>query len=200
MRLWRGGAPLLLASTSPTRRALLDGAGLAVETEAPGVDERAVEGASAAPPVLAQRLAREKALAVSRRRPGRIVAGADQTLDLGGQTLHKVADIAAAHAQLKRLVGRTHSLHSAFALARDGAVLAEGADRAHLAMRLLDDGAIALYLALTGEDSLASVGIYRYEALGVHLFETVEGDHATILGFPLLPFLAALRRLGLLAL
>ncbi len=115
--LWLPPEPLLLASTSATRRALLASAGLPVETQAPGVDERAVEDAAQGgppdPPALARRLAAEKARAVSRRHPGRIVLGADQVLDCGGAVFHKPADREAAREQLKALAGRSHVLHSA---------------------------------------------------------------------------------------
>jgi septum formation protein len=195
--LWRPADPLLLASTSPTRRMLLESASLPVETEAPGIDERAM----AAPPrELARRLAAEKALAVSRRRAARVVVGADQVLELDGTAMHKPVDRAAAQRQIARLAGRTHALHSAFAVARDGEVVGEGLGTAHLTMRALDQEAIGRYLDAAGEAVTQSVGGYRLEGVGVHLFERVEGDHATILGLPLLALLAALRRLGLLAL
>jgi septum formation protein len=206
--LWRDPAPLLLASTSETRRTLLASAGLPVETEAPGVDERAIEdeatGRRAGGPDCAARLARrlacEKALAVSRRRPGRVVVGADQTLACEERLFHKPSDRAAAEAQLAALAGRTHTLHAGVAVARDGGILHESVDVAHLRMRPLAADDIALYAALAGERVTASVGAYRIEGLGIHLFEEVEGAHSTILGLPLLPLLAGLRGLGLLAL
>jgi septum formation protein len=202
--LWTHPDKLLLASTSATRLGLLVSAGLFVETQNSGIDERAVEEAAAHesldPPGLAARLAAEKALAVSRRHPGRVVLGADQVLACDGEVFHKPADRAAAHAQLKRLAGRQHSLHSAGALAIGGQVVERFSSVAHLTLRPLTDEAIDLYLDLAGPDVLKSVGVYQLEGFGIHLFETVEGDHSTILGLPLLPLLAALRRLGCLAL
>lgn len=202
--LWTGPAPLLLASTSATRRALLDGAGLTAEAEASGVDERAIEEeaikGSLAPEALAQRLAAEKALAVSRRHPDRIVLGADQILACGGALLHKPADRAAARVNLLSLAGRVHSLHSAGALAIGGQVVESFTASANLTMRPLTEASVDLYLDLAGPEVLASVGVYQAEGLGIHLFEHVEGDHSTILGLPLLPLLSALRRLGCLAL
>jgi septum formation protein len=178
---------------------LVESAGLPVEVEAPGVDERRIEAAvQGSPQDLARRLAAEKALAVSGRRPARIVVGADQVLALDGAIMHKPVDGAAARRQLARLSGRTHHLHSAFAIAQDGAVLRDGLDTARLTMRALDDIAIGRYLDLAGEDVTRSVGGYRLESVGVHLFGRIEGDHTTILGLPLLPLLAALRSLDLL--
>lgn len=201
--LWLADAPLVLASRSTIRRVVLESAGIPVEAMVAEVDERDLEdrarsaGADAAG--VAQALAVAKAVAVSRLKPGRLVLGADQTLDLAGEALHKPDGPAGARAQLRRLAGRRHVLHSAAALARDGAVMAEAADAALLTMRPLDDAMIGRYLAAAGEAVLGSVGAYQLEGVGVHLFETIEGNHFTILGLPLLPLLDRLRRLGAIA-
>ncbi|MCJ2034222.1 Maf family protein [Methylobacterium sp. J-068] len=199
--LWRGARALLLASTSPTRRGLLESAGLRVETEAPGVDERAVEAACAglAPEALARRLAESKAAAVAARHPDRVVIGADQVLACGDRLFHKPADLATARAQIADLAGRTHALHAAVALAVDGAVAETFVETARLTMRPLDPAAIAAYVDLVGADQVrASVGGYQLEGLGIHLFSEIAGDHSTILGLPLLPLLARLRARNLL--
>ncbi|MBJ6128019.1 Maf family protein [Microvirga splendida] len=202
--LWTPSEKLLLASTSATRLTLLVSAGLPVETQGSGIDERAVEEAAAHegldPPSLAARLTAEKALAVSRRHPDRVVLGADQVLACDGQVFHKPADRGEARLQLERLAGREHSLHSAGALAVGGQIVERFSERARLTLRPLTDEAIDLYLDLAGPDVLKSVGVYQLEGFGIHLFEAVEGDHSTILGLPMLPLLAALRRLGCLAL
>ena len=200
---WRAPQPLLLASTSPARRMLLESAGLPVETEAAGIDERALEERlrTADPAALARGLAVEKALAVSGRRPGRIVVGADQILALEGELLHRPTTVAEAKAQLARLAGKTHGLHSAVAVARDGEALASLVEGAQLTMRPLTSDAIDAYAAIAGTERLTqSVGAYHIEGIGIHLFDRVEGDHATILGLPLLPLLRVLRDLDLLAL
>ncbi|MDO9426943.1 MAG: Maf family nucleotide pyrophosphatase [Methylobacterium sp.] len=199
--LWRGAAPLLLASTSPTRRALLTSAGLTVETQAPGVDERAVEAACAGlgPVDLALRLARAKAEAVAARAPDRIVVGADQVLECDGVVFHKPADAAAARTQLARLAGRTHRLHAAVALCGGGHPPESFVETAHLTVRPLGAAAIAAYVGRAGPAATASVGAYQLEGLGIHLFTRIDGDHTTILGLPLLPLLARLRARQLLA-
>lgn len=205
-RLWLPDEPLVLASTSPTRRLLVEATGIPVVTQAPRVDERAAEAAArAADPAIdgagiAAALAAAKALAVSRERPGAIVVGADQTLELGDELLHKPASRADAAAQIARMAGRTHVLVSAVAIARAGAVLSVVSDAARLTMRPLDQAAIGLYLDLAGDAALASVGGYQLEGLGAHLFEAVAGDHTTILGLPIPPLLAILRKQGALAL
>jgi len=202
--LWTGSEKLLLASTSATRLALLVSAGLSVETQGSDVDERAIETAAQSegldPPALAARLAAEKALAVSRRHPERVVLGADQVLACGSAVFHKVAGRDAARRQLQALSAKNHALHSAGALAIGGRSVESFVATATLTMRPLTDDAIDLYLDLAGPTVLHSVGVYHYEGLGVHLFDSVEGDHSTILGLPLLPLLSALRRLGCLAL
>lgn len=202
-QLWLAGEPLLLASGSTTRRDMLMAAGVPVEALAARIDERAIEAAlqEKVEPAnaVAAALARAKALAVSQARPGRTVLGADQTLTCEGISFHKPATSAAAMGQIATLAGKPHELHSAFALARDGAVLAEGVASARLTMRPLTPGFIATYLAELGPLALASVGGYQIEGLGAQLFEAVDGDHFTILGLPLLAVLAALRDLGLLA-
>ena len=198
--LWRGGAPLVLASKSAARRALLEVARLPYEAISVEVDERALEAAEvekgADPAAVAAVLARAKALAGSAVRSGRLVIGADQTLALGSEAFHKPADRAAARLQLERLSGGTHALHSALALVRDGEVLFETVDSAYLSMRGLSAPALDAYLAAAGDSVLGSVGGYQLEGLGIHLFERVAGDHSVILGLPLLPLLSFLRHRG----
>nr|WP_246339942.1 Maf family protein [Ancylobacter tetraedralis] len=191
---------MVLASKSPARRALLDAARLPHEAFGVDVDERGLEadavGSGAGPAEVASVLARAKALAGSRMRPGRLVIGADQTLALGVEAFHKPADRAGAKAQIRRLAGHTHALHAAIAVARDGNILFGCMETAFLSMRELDDAAIEAYLTAAGEAVSTSVGGYQLEGLGIHLFERIEGDHSVILGLPLLPLLAFLRRQG----
>jgi septum formation protein len=200
--LWLGKKPLVLASGSATRRDLLQAAAIPVDVVRPEVDERGLsrplEEAGAAPGIVARRLARAKAAAGSRLAPGRLTIGADQTLWCEGRFLHKPVDRAAAAAQLAQLSGRTHSLHAASALALDGRVIWTSLRTARLTVRRLSDTMIDRYLDTVGELALGSVGGYQLEGAGIQLFERVTGDHSTILGLPLLPLLAELRRRGLL--
>jgi septum formation protein len=133
---------------------------------------------------------------VARSVPGRLVLGADQTLARGNKRFSKPANRAAAAGQLRALRGRTHELHSALALVRDGAVLFDCVESARLTMRKISDRFIDDYLDMAGAAALASVGAYQLEGIGIHLFERVEGDYFTILGLPLLPLLAYLRQNG----
>jgi septum formation protein len=200
MTLWRGKSPLILASQSRARQALLTNAGINFEAVTAEIDERAVQQASglSAPGEIASLLAREKALSVSARLSGKFVVGADQTLALGERLFSKPAGRAQAAEQLRELAGHSHELHSAVAVARDGKILFEAAAIAVMTMRRLGEAEIDAYLDQAGDAVTSSVGAYQLEGLGVHLFERIEGDHFTILGLPLLPLLAYLRNEGLL--
>jgi septum formation protein len=201
MSLWRGKYPLILASQSRARQALLANAGIDFEAVPAEIDERAIQQASglSAPEDIAALLAREKARLVSTRQPGQFVIGADQTLALEQRLFSKPAGRAQAAEQLRALAGHGHELHSAVAVAREGRILFEATAFARMTMRRLGDADIDAYLDAAGEGVTSSVGAYQLEGLGVHLFERIEGDHFTILGLPLLQLLAFLRSERLLA-
>ncbi len=201
MSLWQDERPLVLASRSSSRRAMLEAAGLPVEVRAADVDERAVEKAAgiSTPPAAAVLLARTKAKAVAAAMPGRIVVGADQTLAFGDRRLDKPADRAAARDQLMTLAGRTHYLHSAVAVAQDDKLLFDAVDTASLTLRPLSGPFVDRYLDAAGTAVLESVGAYQLENKGIHLFERIDGNYFTILGLPLLPLLDFLRCHGSLA-
>jgi septum formation protein len=199
-RLWLAREPLLLASGSKIRQALLSAAGVAVEVRPADLDERALEHAAPPDPsAIAVFLARAKASAVATLNPGRLTLGADQVLALGSERFSKPADRGAALAQLRALRGKTHELHSAVALVRDGTVLFEHVSVARLTMRVCSDHFLDLYLDAIGKAAVTSVGAYQLEGLGVQLFERIDGDYFTILGLPLLAALDFLRRHGSLA-
>jgi septum formation protein len=200
MTIWRGKDPLILGSQSRARQMLLANAGISFDAVPADIDERALQKNSglSAPGEIAGLLAREKACFVSSKNPGRHVVGADQTLALGNRLFSKPAGRAQAADQLRLLAGRTHELHSAVAVARDGKVVFSDVSVARLTMRALTGSEIRAYLDEAGEAVTSSVGAYQLEGLGVHLFDYLEGDHFTILGLPLLPLLAFLRREQLL--
>jgi septum formation protein len=191
---------IILASKSPFRSALLKNAGINFSVQSANIDERAVEAplyeTGATPEDVALVLAEAKALDVSVRKPGTLVIGSDQTLSLGDEVLHKPSDMEAARRQLLKLSGKTHHLNSAIVLARDGETLWRHVSVARMTLRDLDPGFVGRHLSRIGETALQSVGAYQFEGEGVQLFEKVEGDYFTIVGLPLLPLLAELRREG----
>jgi septum formation protein len=197
---WRGTAPLILASQSLARQGLLSAAGIPFEIYAAAIDERGIEaqlvasGANAAD--IALHLSRAKALPVSGEKSGRLVIGADQTLCLEGRLFAKPDGRAAAMAQLEALSGRSHELYSGCCVARENTLLFETVGVARLSCRRLSPTFIDAYLKNIGDALLGSAGVYRIEGPGIHLFDAIEGDHATILGLPLLPLLKFLREEG----
>ena len=200
--LQSGRAPLILASSSKVRARLLEAAGLAFTVQPPGLDEhvmrQAVGGSTGAlsPQDIAEVLARAKAEAVSELVRDAFVIGADQVLAFGGRILAKPESMEAARKELLDLSGKSHSLHSAVALATNGGTVWAHSESSTLVMRELTPQFIGRYLAAAGEEVLSSVGAYQLEGLGIQLFEKIDGDYFSILGLPLLPLLDALRREG----
>lgn len=201
MTVWRGQLPLILASESRARQTLLANSGIDFEAVPANIDERAVQRDSGltSPGDIAALLACEKARVVSIDKPGRFVVGADQTLSLGTKFFSKPVGRIQAAEQLSALAGRTHKLHSAVAVAREGKILFDAVSVADMTMRRLSQPQIEAYLNEAGETVTSSVGAYQLERLGVHLFEYIEGDHFTILGLPLLQLFEFLRSERLLA-
>jgi nucleoside triphosphate pyrophosphatase len=201
MGLWLADQPLVLASRSEVRRTVLQAAGIPVEVVPADLDERAIEAKAVAadPGEVAALLAREKALAVCARMPGRLVLGADQTLTLGSRRLTKPSGQGDGRAQLLALRGYTHELHAGIAVVRDGAVVFAYREVARLTMRAFSKRFLDCYLDVVGPAVTASVGGYQLEKAGIQLFERIEGNHFAILGLPLLPLLEFLRQDGSLA-
>jgi septum formation protein len=193
---------LVLASASLSRQRMLTAAGVPFRPSPASLDETGLiaglwdRGAGAEE--IAAALAKEKALVVSRRTPGALVLAGDSVLALEREIISKCESLALLKALLLRLSGRTHSLISAAALARNGKEIWHYTGVARLTMRRLSEAFVDAYLAAEGEALLSSVGGYHYEGRGAQLFETVEGDAFTIMGLPLLPVLAALREQGML--
>lgn len=193
---------LVLASGSRIRAELLENAGLSIEIDPADIDERAVEEpllkAGFSPEDLALVLAEAKANDVSKRRPGDLVIGADQILAFEGERHTKPENMEAARRQLLAFSGKTHELLSAVVISKDGEAVWRHVSIARLTMRDLSPAFVGHYLAQVGDTALSSVGAYQLEGPGVQLFEKIEGDYFTVLGLPLLPLLAELRKLNVL--
>ena len=185
---------LLLASTSPYRRELLERLGVAFQCHDPAVDEGAVHGSTSNPRQLAQTLAAAKADAVSKQRDDAIVIGCDQVCALGREVFGKPGSAAAAIAQLERLQGREHSLITAVALRR-GTTRRDFVETTQLTMRQMSRADLERYVAV--DDPLDCAGSYKVERAGIALFERIQGeDHTAIIGLPLMRLCAALREFG----
>lgn len=189
---------LVLASASTTRKTVLENAGLRVEAVAAYIDEDEIkrgakaEGLSAGETALI--LAELKATRVARTRPESLVIGCDQLLVCNDIWFDKPADLAAASDHLKTLRGQTHTLETAIVCMRHGQVIWHHLARPKLTMRPFSDGFLEQYLQVEADFVTTSVGAYRLEGLGVQLFDKVEGEHAAILGVPLLALLGFLRQ------
>jgi septum formation protein len=193
---------LLLASSSPTRRALLAAARVPHDHAAPALDEvqirLSLQAEGASPRDIADTLAEMKAQRLSLRHPGPLVLGADQVLEFQGQALGKPADRTAARDQLLQLSGQRHMQHAAAVICRDGQPEWRFIGKATLTMRTLSPDWIEGYLDRNLPDILGSAGAYQIEGEGMRLFSRIEGDHFSILGLPMIELLSYLTLRGII--
>ena len=193
---------VILASGSRFRRRMLQAAGVTFTVVPAAVDEAALRQSLMAkdkgidPAAVALHLARAKANDVSRANRQSIVIGCDQILAVGGDIVSKPPTLAQARIQLLALQGRSHYLHTAVVLAQHGEIVWSHMETAIMAMRSITPSELDRYLAAAGPGICETVGGYEFEGLGAQLFAKVEGDQFTIVGLPLLPLLAELRRRG----
>ena len=188
--------PLVLASQSASRRAMLTDAGVPFDVVAAGVDEDAAKASLAhlSPRDLADALAELKAVKVSARMPGRLVLGSDSLVALAdGRILDKPVSRDDAADHLRAMSGQVHDLWSGVVIAEDGRAVWRHVDRARLHVRPLSYSFIEAYLDAEWPAIEGCVGCFRIEGPGVQLFSRIDGSHFTVLGMPLLPVLDYLR-------
>ena len=189
---------LILASKSASRRAMLDAAGVEYDAMPADIDERAIEqnlrGATSAE--IAEALSVAKACELAKQHPETLVLGSDSLVVAAGKRFDKPASRADAAEHLRFFSGKVIELHSAAALVRNDTCEWSHADCAQLHVRELSDDFIEFYLQHEWPEISFTVGCFRIEAMGVQLFERIEGDQFTVLGMPLLPVLNALREAG----
>jgi septum formation protein len=190
---------LILASKSAARRKMLEDAGVLFTCQAPEFDEAKTKShfSGITPKKIAEKLAAGKALSIATGNA--YIIGSDQTLECDGARFSKPQSIEEARRQLLNLKGRDHKLHSAVALAQSSKVLWSACETVTLTMRNFSDQFLEDYLAAEAHEIIHCVGAYRIEAMGLQLFERIEGSHHAILGMPLLPVLQKLRDHGLIA-
>lgn len=195
--------PLVLASSSASRAAILKAAGLSFDAVPARIDETALieslTADGAKPRDIADALAEAKTLKVARSMASdALVIGADQLLVCEGRIFEKPRDKEEAASHLAFLSGKTHLLVGAVCGAAGGTIVWRHVATARLAMRSIDAAFISDYLDSAGPEVLNSVGCYQLEGLGVHLMSRIEGDYFAILGLPLLAVLDFLRTQGAL--
>jgi len=191
-------SPLILASTSRYRRALLERLGVPFTAVAPACDEDALKDPRLAPQALAEFLAEAKAASIARQQPDAVVIGSDQLaaveVDGAWTILGKPGTAARAVDQLALLSGRTHVLITALVVAR-GEERWRHTDRTRLTMRRLDRAALERYV--TADQPLDCAGAYKLECRGIALFDAIDSaDASAITGLPLLALTRILAGLG----
>ncbi len=194
---------MILASASAARRAVLAAAGLVFDIEVAAIDEAAVKAGALAERMSALKtaivLAELKAERVARRAGDALVIGCDQLLVCDGVWFDKPGDVDEARRHLQALRGRSHELVTAVVCLRGGERIWHHVARPRLTMRGFSDTFLEGYLAAEAMHVTQCVGAYRLEGPGVQLFDAVDGEHAAILGLPLLALLGFLRQHGVLA-
>lgn len=190
---------LILASGSAIRAQILTEAGLTYEVISKPVDEATIKESMLAEGSrlrdIADALAEAKALRVSRIESG-FVIGADQIMVMDDTLFDKPPTIEAARERLKEMRGKTHKLMGAVVVCENGEAVWRHLSVTTLTVREFSDAFLDEYIEMEGESLTRSVGAYRFEGPGAHLFSKVEGDFFSILGLPLLPLLDYLRTRG----
>ena len=190
---------IMLASKSKSRRKTLEDAGLIFETVSSGVDEDEIKAkmskAGATFKQIAEALAREKALTVSKKHPDSLIIGGDQILACEGKYYDKAKNINEARNHLKSFKGKTHELITSIVLVRNGEVIWKHTSRLRLSMRDFSIEFLEEYIEKAGDALLQSAGCYFIEGLGIQLFSNIEGEYYAIQGMPMLALLKKLREL-----
>ena len=187
-----GPLEVILASQSPRRRDLLDLIGITHVVRPADIDEAVLP--DEAPIPHCERLARSKAATLAVRSPDAVVIAADTIVVLDGEILGKPADGEEARATLARLSGRTHTVHTAMAVALGGETVS-AVESVQVTFRPLTADEIAAYVA-TGEP-MDKAGAYGIQGFGATIVERIDGDYFSVMGLGLRRLVALLAELGL---
>ena len=183
---------LILASASPRRRQLLAQAGIDFEIIESGIDERREQAEPG--PDFALRMACEKALAVSARRPDALVLGADTVVEIDGEILGKPRNPEEARRMLRTLSAQVHRVFTGFALARGGRIVERAAIVSAVRFRVLSDAEIKAYIATS--EPYDKAGGYAIQGDAGDFIAAVEGSTANVMGLPIDEVVDALRHHG----
>jgi septum formation protein len=182
---------IILASKSVVRKKVLETEGFSVQVEISNVDEDVIkesmskEGATCV--AIAKSLAEHKANKVSSKFSNSFVLGADQVLDLNNQCINKPKNLEEARLIMKNLNGKSHKLHSAVCVSKNGSMIWHHHETSVLKMKNISDDNLEKYLESVGIETMKNYGVYQIEAQGKSLFEKIEGDTNAILGMPTIP-------------
>jgi len=192
---------LILASSSATRRKMLDDAGLVYQAINAGVDEDSLKAAARAEGLntrdAATMLAEMKAVKISNQNPGAYVIGSDQLLDLESEWFSKPENVGQAQSHLTKLSGKTHDLVTAAVIYRDGERIWQDVSVPKISIRTLSEQDIHHYITMMGEKITYTPGVYMIEDLGAQIISKIDGCPYAVLGLPLLEMLSFLRGHGL---
>ena len=183
---------LILASQSPRREQLLKMLGLQFEISPADVDETYRKGENAK--AHAERLAREKAMKVSARRPDALVIGSDTVVVLDRKVLGKPRDSEEAVDLLMRLQGRTHRVETGIAIATPDHLVLSGVETVRVHFRPFDRDLAEAYVAT--QEPMDKAGAYGIQGFGAAIVERIEGDFFAVMGLPIGRMLALLRAAG----
>jgi nucleoside triphosphate pyrophosphatase len=173
---------IILASTSPRRRELLDLLGIAFDIIPPICEE--VVSPDVTPSEQAKQFALDKAESIAIQHPQSLVLGSDTVIEIDGTLLGKPKDLKEAETMLRQLRGRCHQVHTGLALIKKEVDLSKAlVETANVWIKDFDEEELRKYLAT--EESLGKAGAYSIQGHGAKLIEKIEGDYPTIVGLPL---------------
>ena len=179
---------IILASKSKIRKKILEKNNILCDVEPSNIDEDPVKKSlineGATPEIVSKNLAELKANKVSQKNYETLVLGADSIIDLKGEIISKPENREEAFDILKRLNGKKHSLISSVCISKNGFMIWNYTDKAHLTMKEFSDKELKTYLDKISDSDLYAYNVYQIEGEGKTLFAKIEGDEDTIMGLP----------------
>ena len=179
---------IILASKSKVRKDILNSNGIVCKVIPSNIDEDSIKISlikeNASPEIISKNLAELKANKVSSQFRDKLVIGADSVIDLEGKIISKPTDRAQALKILKLLNGNSHNLISSVCVSKDGNMIWNYTDKAHLIMKQFKLNELKDYLSKISDEALYAYNVYQIEGIGKSLFSEIKGDSDTIMGLP----------------